>query len=60
MLICFTPLQNLTKYTDCFWIHLPCPLYFLNDLRLALFIVDVIGFRPMDVPFFVGAYAELL
>ena len=60
MLICFTPLQNLTKSIDRFRIHLPCPLYFLNDLRLDLFIVDVIGFRPMDVPFFVGSYAEVL
>ena len=60
MLICFTPLQNLTESIDRFRIHLPCPLYFLNDLRLDLFIVDVIGFRPMDVPFFVGSYAEVL
>ena len=43
-----------------FGVLLPCPLYFLYDLRLFLFIVDVIGFLPCDVPLIVGSCTALL
>ena len=39
----------------CAMTYLPCPLYFLKLLLLCLFIVEVIGFFPCEVPLIVGS-----